>query len=308
MGIQTLNEDALDAVFTYLSSREARKLCSTARMFYATARKHAVKEVTTHSFRQAVRFCHRMTLSSPDLLPWLQSLRLEFCSVTIQKSNRIEVDEEEVYRAGAAQIADVLQGAANLKVLALHEAELLMVYEPRVAAIFTSMHSLRELELHDIGPRVLDALRRLQSTPDKMALAGCTPWPSFASAYVPKRWYRSAGLTNVSFRGVHALSLQDGYHFPDLDKIAHAFPNVVQLDIGVHPQRAMELFRPVAVTVAMSLGYGFLKELFAYDRNPRLRYIKTEDPCSHQSLHDYLSQLQGMWVSNYCPRLNLCAY
>ena len=49
MNIQSLNVDTLDAIFTHISSREALKLSATARIFYATARRHAVKDVTTHS-------------------------------------------------------------------------------------------------------------------------------------------------------------------------------------------------------------------------------------------------------------------
>lgn len=307
MRIQNLNEDILDNVFAHLSSRDARKLCSVTRMFYAIARRHAIRDVNTSGFRQTVKFCDWMIHDSPDLLPCLWSLRFEFHYATTAESYKVEIDEEEEYESGASRIAELLQRVSNLRVLALHEVELLMAYEHRIATIIASLHWLEELELHDIGPRVLDALHCLQSTPDKMALAGCTQWQSFASALIPRRW--SAAPMNICFPSVHALSLQDGRHFPGTGQLASVFPNVVQLEVAVHPLQppqhvtvrplqAMEHFQPVAVTVAMRPGYGHLKMLFAHDRNPRLRYVTTGDfYLPKLGLYDWLPQLQGMWVS-----------
>lgn len=300
-----LNEDTLEVIYIHLNSKDARALSTTARMFYGPARRYTAQDVAFRSFRKAVTFCDYMIRSNPDLLPLLWSFKIECLPTTREVARRsVEIQEEEEYRAGASKIADLLQQVSHLKVLALHEAELLMVYQPRIAVIVASMPLLQDLELHDIGPRVSSVLRRLRSTPEKVALAGCTPWPSFASTFVPRRW--SAGPMNISFPSVSALSLKEGCrHPPTPDTLAHMFPNVVRLDLGAPPsecQEAMRYIQPVAVALAVHPSYPAMRELLAHDRNPRLRYVIAEDPTESLRMYSLLPELQGMWVSVYLPR------
>lgn len=300
MSIQSLNEDTLDTVFTYISSKDARRLGATARVFYATAKRHAVKDVTTHSFRQAVKFCNYMTRHSPELLPRLRSFRME-CFLAITRRPAYLVQEEEEYKDGAARIVDLLQKARNLRVLALHEAELLMIYEPRIATIVSSMRSLLELELEDIGPRVSGTLRCLQSTPDKVALAGASHWASFAST-LRTRWIPKPNPP--TFPSVRALSLRGDRHLPRLSELAHMFPNVVVLDMGHELKTelplAMKCFHPVAFTGPVRPSYPTLKDLFAGERARRLRYVVAEPadlewPQNRPGLTTFL----GLWVSRF---------
>lgn len=86
-----------------------------------------------------------MTHHSPDLLPRLRSLRVE-CYLAITHRPAYLIQDEDVYKDGAARIADLLEKAHNLRILALHEVELLMIYEPRISTIVSSMSVLCELE------------------------------------------------------------------------------------------------------------------------------------------------------------------
>ena len=77
MDVQTLNPDTLSLIVANLDSHDAHCLSSTARIFHAVAREHALKDATLHSFANVVKFCHYMLHDAHDRLPSLRALRIQ---------------------------------------------------------------------------------------------------------------------------------------------------------------------------------------------------------------------------------------
>ncbi|KAH9926447.1 uncharacterized protein B0H18DRAFT_1118944 [Fomitopsis serialis] len=246
MGVETLNEDTLTLVVSYLGSVDAHRLSSTARLFHGVARVHALKDVTIHSFPKVIKFCDYMLQDGRDRLSSLRALRIQ-CFVEnehrlAQQEPRFHQHSEGEYRAGAGLLADLLQEIPDLRVLVLHQAEVWMMYERRIVTVVSAMRRLDELGLTDIGPQVSDTLHSLQSAPRKLALADAVQW-SLPHNSVPHMW-RLDGA-NLSFPSVRSLLIRAPHHLPAAPDLARIFPNTRELDFGeLHTTHFPVLFGP----------------------------------------------------------------
>ena len=233
MGVQTLNQDSLSLIVANLDSKDARSLSSTARVFHAVAREHALKDVTLRSFTNVVKFCNYMLHDARDRLPSLRALRI-YCFVEnaerlAQQEPRFREHSEDEYRSGATLLADLLQGVPDIHVLILGQAEIWMMYERRVVTIISAMRALQELGFTDIGPQVADTLRSLQSAPLKMALED--PISSYGLPH-PTSWQYRLEPTGLSFPSVHVLSVRAQQVLPGAPDLARIFPNARTVDFG----------------------------------------------------------------------------
>lgn len=233
MGVQTLNHDTLALIVANLDSSDARSLSSTARIFHAVAREHALKDVTIHSFANVVKFCNYMLHDARARLPSLRALRIrcfvENAERLAQQEPRFREHSEDEYRSGAALLATLLQEVPDLRVLVLGQAEVWMMYERRIVAIVTAMRALQELEFTDIGPQVADTLRSLQSAPRKMALEDPI---SSVGLPRPSWWQYRLEPTGLSFPSVQVLSVRAQHVLPGAPGLARIFPNARVVNFG----------------------------------------------------------------------------
>ncbi|KAH9830449.1 uncharacterized protein C8Q71DRAFT_785878 [Rhodofomes roseus] len=255
MGVESLNEDTLALIVSHLDSADARKLSSTAHLFYTTARDRALGDVKIHSFSNAVKFCNYMLRDRHDCLPLLRTLRvqciIENAQRLAQQESRFHEHSEDEYRAGAVLLADLLEEIPEIRVLVLYQAEVWMMYERRIVTIVSAMCSLDELEFTDIGPQVSDTLHDLKSTPRKLALANADRgsrrvkldsdfgrkwpgWPLWSTLKpansAPHMWRLDP--EGLSFPSVRVLAAHAPGSLPPSPDLARIFPNVREVDFG----------------------------------------------------------------------------
>lgn len=233
MDVQTLNPDTLSLIVANLDSHDAHCLSSTARIFHAVAREHALKDATLHSFANVVKFCHYMLHDAHDRLPSLRALRIQ-CFVEnaerlAQQEPRFREHSEDEHASGAALLADLLQEAPELRIFVLRQAEVWMMYEHRIVAIVAAMRALKEVEFTDIGPQVAETLRSLQSAPYRMALED--PISSTGLPH-PSSWQYRLEATGLSFPSVQVLSVRAQHVLPGAPDLARIFPNARVVNFG----------------------------------------------------------------------------
>ena len=236
-----LNEDITAQIASYLDSPDAHRLALTSRVFYTPATQHALKDVTIRSFTAAMQFFDYMLHDMSDRLPCLRCLRI-LCPMESDARFATPAGHSKGnYKAAASLLADLLEAAPGLRVLALHSAPVWMANERRISSAITSMRHLQELEFTDIGRCVVDTLFRLRSTPHKLTLADARqnryPYAlrnvSAQSALGRQGTYRAwLQYGKLAFQSVRELTVDALYDLPPASHLARLFPNVREVNFG----------------------------------------------------------------------------
>ena len=309
--ITSLNQDGLTLIIAYLDSADARTLCATARVFYAPAKAHTLREISLKSIRHARKACTHLLRNARPMLPLVRVLRVQFSEGPPTERGPPRCATEYARTAAASAIAKLLREVHRLEVLVLHEAELLLRRTPRVHAAVSALTRLKAIELVGVGPCVSEALGDLQSTPYKLKITQSR----YQAEALGSRLRETLTLdpAKVCLRSVRVLCVTGYRDAVHIDELMRMFPSVVALDL-THWQRsgwflemqdAVGRMRPVMLSMHLNNeGYAQMVELFRPARNPRLQYIVVEylGLCRIQT---WKTELYKPWVSAICSVLKL---
>lgn len=227
MPLQSLNEDALVSIVSYLDASDARQLSLTAHgAVHVVAKHQALTSVAVHSIANTTRFCIYILTDMPHRLPALHALEVD----TRWIMDGPVTEEERL--AVASLLANVLERANNLRRLALTGTEAWILDNRRITDAVSSMRFLSEISFEGLGRCTLNMIRDLLSAPSKICLA--------------EVWVRPDGESALDLRVRHDFTLPSVTqlvlkgHISDLIPApiyTRTFPNVRYADLGSSSKR-----------------------------------------------------------------------
>ena len=136
--ITSLNQDVLTLIIAYLDSADARTLCATARVFYAPAKTHTLREISLKSIRHARKACTHLLRNARPMLPLVRVLRVQFSEGPPTERGPPRCATEHARTAAASAIAKLLGEVHRLEVLVLHEASISLLHLYLLFSLLTS--------------------------------------------------------------------------------------------------------------------------------------------------------------------------
>ncbi|GBE89639.1 hypothetical protein SCP_1603030 [Sparassis crispa] len=166
MDLLSLNDDILSLIAALLSSRDALSLSRTSRKVHVMAKRHALSTVELTSSGQLAAFCTYMLCDVSTHLLCLRSLKVTLSAVGVEDEGMIDYASFN----SASLLAALIGQASRLRCLSISCLDELIKTEPHIGAAVASLPNLEKLELHEVGARALDVVRRLRSRPRVLSL------------------------------------------------------------------------------------------------------------------------------------------
>ncbi|KAH9926440.1 uncharacterized protein B0H18DRAFT_1006119 [Fomitopsis serialis] len=309
MPLQSLNEDALVSIVSYLDASDARQLSLTAHgAVHVVAKHQALTSVAVHSIANTTRFCIYILTDMPHRLPALHALEVD----TRWIMDGPVTEEERL--AVASLLANVLERANNLRRLALTGTEAWILDNRRITDAVSSMRFLSEISFEGLGRCTLNMIHFLAEVwvrPDGESALDLRVRHDFTLPSVTQLVLKGhisdlipAPIYTRTFPNVRYADLGSSSKRWDTDVVTLNWPYLQHVKgtaealsswVNAVPVHLMEVTTPLwhsphslVVSVSSRLGVDFVKA------SSRLRYLSV-------SLHDirntadWGTQLYGWW-------------
>ncbi|PCH39625.1 hypothetical protein WOLCODRAFT_146992 [Wolfiporia cocos MD-104 SS10] len=202
MPLLSLNHDVLYEVLAQTDYQSAMRLSMVSRDTHELGIRHALTRVTlSRSQKQVSAFCKFVLADPANRLPNLRELTIE--SGAFGVARHIEFQRKGDFSA-AADLADLLEHADQLRRLSLACFEDLIVTEPRIGAALCALPNLVDLGLHQCGQSSMSIFPLLRSQPRKIAFT------SLFNRRLPTFFHRLQGLKQLETLELSHLDLSDG--------------------------------------------------------------------------------------------------
>ena len=235
LSLLDLNEDVLGHVVSHLDSADARQLSRTARSIHDIADHHALQSVTLRSLVNVMRFCTYILTDKRQRLLSLRELRIH-CPLmprlaVTRTDPQMHGASHTSYGEAAGLVANLIQEAKGLQVLALHSAEHWLQHEPRLGDALSSLGRLLDIELQSLGPNTSTFIAEMNAAPRKLV---------FSRPFVRERrglrpHYPLQGKLTLDTKrympSVQYLAVIEDTVLPNPTILARVFPALRSLDI-----------------------------------------------------------------------------